>query len=166
MDIVRPNGNEAELIKMAERLGMKSLALYYPDKKGAELQARIFEHQKDTGVKLISAGSRDGHKVINDYKRRNKKTNIVIGISQPLKHAEYKELAAAGVAVCFPFSEILQSGAGRTALLESIMRSIRLCRKHKVKVAIATFAEDPYELRDEKDLRAFYKGLGIVENNP
>lgn len=65
------------------------------------------------------------------------------------------------VAVGFSFSAILES-THRAALLGRIMQNIRLCRKYKVPMVIGSFAKDAWQLRNEKDLQAFFKVLGMT----
>ncbi len=64
------------------------------------------------------------------------------------------------VAIGFSFSAILHSEK-RYALLGRIMQNIRLCRKYKVPMVIGSFAKNEWDQRNEKDLQAFFKVLGL-----
>lgn len=65
------------------------------------------------------------------------------------------------VSVGFSFSAILESN-NRSALLGRIMQNIRLCRKYKVQIVIGSFAKNKWQVRNEKDLQAFFKVLGMT----
>ena len=41
------------------------------------------------------------------------------------------------------------------------MQNIELCKKYKVKMVIGTFAKDKSEFRNEKDIEALFKVLGM-----
>ena len=41
------------------------------------------------------------------------------------------------------------------------MQNIRLCRKYKVKMVLASFATDKFEMRDARDLISFGVCLGM-----
>jgi len=64
------------------------------------------------------------------------------------------------VAVGFSFSSILNS-KNRVELLANMMQNIRLCRKYKVIMVMASFAHNKYEMRHGRDLLNFCKVLGM-----
>ncbi len=150
VDIVKPTNNELELITMAERLGIKTLGLL------ETLQDKVNQLQKNTSVKLMTAGPK-GDIVIKEFGKG--KAQIVFGLKEPLKHAQYKELAEAQTAVCFPFRQILNYTHHEE--LDNVIKNIRLCRQHKVKIATITLAEEPFEMRRPNDLKEFYRSLGM-----
>ena len=58
------------------------------------------------------------------------------------------------------FNEILKSrGVDRAKLLGRIRQNIRLCRKYKVKMLLASFASAEFEMRAPKDLISFLISL-------
>ena len=65
------------------------------------------------------------------------------------------------VAIGFSFSSVLHT-KDRAFVLGRIMQNIRLCRKYKLTIVIGSFAGDPWEIRSEKDLQAFFKVLGMT----
>ena len=65
------------------------------------------------------------------------------------------------VAVGFSFSSILHS-LQKAKDLGRIIQNIHLCRKYKISMVIGSFAKDAWELRNEKDLQAFFKVLGMT----
>ncbi len=66
------------------------------------------------------------------------------------------------VMIGFSFSTILnEEGVIRSQILGRIMQNIRLCRKYKVKIIIASFAEKPYDMRPCPDLKSVFISLGM-----
>ena len=65
-----------------------------------------------------------------------------------------------GVIVGFSFSNILKS-KGRNKILERVKQNIKLCRKYKIPMLIASFAENKYELRSANELQNFALFLGM-----
>ncbi len=65
-----------------------------------------------------------------------------------------------GVAVGFSFACVLASRR-RHVVIGRMMQNISLCRKFKVKMVVASFAQTPWEMRAEKDLVGFFSLLGM-----
>lgn len=65
------------------------------------------------------------------------------------------------VAIGFSFSSILHSKQ-RAKDMGRIIQNIHLCRKYKLSMVIGSFAQDPWDVRNEKDLQAFFKVLGMT----
>ena len=65
------------------------------------------------------------------------------------------------VAIGFSFSAILRSPQ-REKLLGRMMQNILLCRKYKIPMVIGSFAKNHWEIRNEKDLQAFFMVLGMT----
>ncbi|MCX6707217.1 MAG: hypothetical protein NT001_03690, partial [Candidatus Woesearchaeota archaeon] len=62
----------------------------------------------------------------------------------------------------FDFGQIISSsGHRRAVLLGRMMQNIRLCRKYKVKTAIASFANRPLNMRNRYDVSALFSMLGM-----
>ena len=65
------------------------------------------------------------------------------------------------VAIGFSFSDLLNSKY-RAVVLGRMMQNVRLCRKYKVRMVLASFAHDPWEMRSAYDLLAFGQVLGMT----
>ena len=66
------------------------------------------------------------------------------------------------IIIGFSFSSLLNTdGKLRSQILGRMMQNIRLCRKYKVKTAIASFAEKPYDMRPCPDLKSVLISLGM-----
>lgn len=154
-DIVKPENNEIELFRMAERLGVKSLALYY------EMHRDLFDLQMQTPIKLCTAGKSKADVIVKMFGEPGR-AQIMIGPEHQQKHSLYAELSKKKIALCFPLSSIIDSKPEKkVSLVENFSRHIRLCRKHKVRIVAATFASDPYHLRSEHDIRSLLTVLGM-----
>jgi len=46
-------------------------------------------------------------------------------------------------------------------ILGRMMQNVRICRKYGVEIHIFSFARNPYQMRDHKDLQAMGRVLGI-----
>ncbi|MBI4438767.1 hypothetical protein HY640_02455 [Candidatus Woesearchaeota archaeon] len=157
VDIVVPSGNEEAMMRMAERLGIDGLVFLYHDSKGRdEFLAAL---QERTEVRLFCSLKGSGLRV-SELSKGFSSADVVVGVPAQVRHSVYKELARKKVAVCFPLIGFLDS-KDTVALLESVTRGIRLCRKHKVAVAIATFADSPYRMRSRNELRSLFLSLGM-----
>ena len=58
------------------------------------------------------------------------------------------------------FSSILKS-SDRHQLVGRMSQNIKLCRKYKVKMCIASFAKKPYEMRSPNDLMSLFETIGM-----
>lgn len=65
------------------------------------------------------------------------------------------------VAIGFSFSAVLHA-YNRAKLLGRMMQNIRLCRKYKVRMVIGSFAKNNDDIRNVKDMQAFFKVLGMM----
>lgn len=64
------------------------------------------------------------------------------------------------VAIGFSFSDLLNA-KNRAVVLGRMMQNVRLCRKYKVRMVVASFAQDPWEMRSASDLFAFAQVIGM-----
>ena len=65
------------------------------------------------------------------------------------------------VAIGFSFSDVLNS-PHRATVLGRMMQNVRLCRKYKVKMVVASFAHNPWEMRPAHDMVAFAQVLSMT----
>ncbi|MBI1972725.1 hypothetical protein HYS50_01840 [Candidatus Woesearchaeota archaeon] len=65
------------------------------------------------------------------------------------------------IAIGFSFSDLLNS-LHRAIVLGRMMQNVRLCRKYKVRMVVASFAKNPWEMRSAHDLFAFAQVLGMT----
>ncbi len=190
-DIVLPKNNEKEFIEIAEKLQTEGLCLAYPfiDRKSAsDAKEAISELQKKTKVKLAAAFTASGIKIykvhdlsdiaIAEASENSRETiaKYMPDIAYNLELSQGKDFAKArnsgldkptcqfarenNAIISFSFSTILNS-ASQHQLLGRMMQNINLCKKYKVKTAIASFATEPYDMRSLHDLKSFLLSFGM-----
>ncbi|MFZ5955250.1 MAG: RNase P subunit p30 family protein [Nanoarchaeota archaeon] len=79
-----------------------------------------------------------------------------------LNHVLAKIAKENNISIVINFSEVLKwNEIERAKILGRIMQNIRICRKVRCKIKIATFAESKEQLRNVYDLKAFAFSLGM-----
>ncbi len=78
-----------------------------------------------------------------------------------LNHVLCKLAHENDVAIGFSFSDVL-SAKQRSVVLGRMMQNVRLCKKYKVRMVLASFAQSPWEMRHAYDLLAFGMVLGMT----
>ena len=187
IDVVFPDGNESDFIRMAERLGYNSLCFVYDFNKDLKsIKERILKEQ--TKVKLYFGLLTDA----KDVSKAKKIAELVLVKSAGYDQAVFERVRpdivydlelfagkdpmhfrASGLnqVLCkfaaknkviagFSFSSILNAN-NRVLVLGRIMQNIRFCRKYKVDTCFASFASMPYEMRAAHDLISFLIVLGM-----
>ncbi|MFH2028325.1 MAG: RNase P subunit p30 family protein [Nanoarchaeota archaeon] len=182
-DYVFPNNDEQEFIEIASKLNYGRLIFIYNYgsdidnvkkrlnklKTNIELDFALFslpkyikKAQRSTKNILVKS-SKDNRFVIETNK------DLIIFNMEDTGSREFIHHRSSGlnqilckfanennVSIAFNFNLILKSDPGsRAKILGRIKQNIKLCRKYKVKTFIASFATDPYEMRDYRDLESF-----------
>jgi len=190
-DFVLPDNNEAEFIEIASRLNIKKLFFLYDfnscdmdklQKKTESLENKkisieagfIVSHKNiDKALKhsrLVVAKSSDSDRILVE----SKKISIIYGFEESHRK-DYMHQRASGlnhiicelagknnVAVGFSYSSLFNKKPETSSLIMGrMMQNIALCRKYKVKTAIASFAPSPYELRAPHDIASMFAVLGM-----
>jgi len=189
-DILIPNGNETEFIEMAKRLGYSSLIFVYPliakkqqaennhegmlDKSVKSIKACIIEKsslnnaRRTQGLKIVKAGEK------NRQFFESKDINLIYGLEE-VSQKDYIHHKASGmnhvlaklahrnnISIAFSFSMLLRlKGMKKSAIMSRIMQNIKLCRKYKVSMITASFADNPYKMRHPRDMMALMQSLGM-----
>jgi len=193
-DIVFPRNNEKKFIDVAEKLGVKSLCFVYDAKNKDEIDKinnKIKRIQKTTKIKIFTGIIADASN-INKVRRladinlvhasdRNQeiiekaKPDIIFNLESPgRKDFIYSRNSGLNQVLCnlankhnimvgISINSIIKSKKKNVAL-GRIKQNIRLCQKYRVKTAIASFAEDPYEMRSPYELRSLLAVLGANTN--
>lgn len=184
IDLVFPEKNEQEFIDIAERLGYKSLVLCYKQKPIPDLKKFNAKIKLFTGLladcKKIQAARKDADIVIVHSSEDDRtcleqfKPDLLFHM-ETLRPKDFIHQRASGlnhilsglavkneVLIGFNFSTILRAeGQERAKLIGRIKQNIKLCRKYKVSMAIASFARDPFEMRSHHDLSALFENFGM-----
>ncbi|MFQ5474911.1 MAG: RNase P subunit p30 family protein [Candidatus Nanoarchaeia archaeon] len=179
-DIVLPEDNELELIRMAERLGWKRLCLAY----GKHKDISRFRQQTSIGLlsgiigdsgsaDLIIAKTSDPDKTRSLAERS--RINIITGLeaskkhdfmhhrNSGLNHVICRILAENDIVIAFDFSSILDSkGRQRAILLGRMKQNARFARKYKIGLIFASFASSPLGMRSPRLASSF---LSTMQEN-
>ena len=187
IDIVMPCNNEEEFIVIAEKLGYNAICFLY-DIRGYQTKQKKIETKKIKLYTGILADSRSINKLRN--KSKNEKVFVAVRSSNNdreimekpkadmvfsfeespkmdfihqrasgLNHILCKIAKKNNIIIGFSLSSILNS-KNKQVILGRIMQNIKLCRKFRVKTAIASFAQKPFEMRGAHDLRSLFEILG------
>ena len=184
-----PQNNEEQLIAMAERLGYTALCfLYSPDEyinkpqKTKDFGEKIkicfgvlADSKNIGGIK----GKLKGEKIFIAVKSSGNDRQIIEGAkpdmvfsfeesprkdfihhrASGLNHILCKLAKEKKVAIGFSLSLILND-KNRHVILGRMMQNIMLCEKFKLKTMIASFAQEPYEMRSVHDIKSLFEILG------
>lgn len=188
-DIVFPKGNENEFIAMAEKLGIASLCLVYDSPKdisgfqkktrvtlSAAILCRPEDVKKYKGKFLTIVRAPEDQTQLRHIIERVR-PDILFGLefhrrkdflhhrASGLNHILAAIAKEKGVAIGFNFSALLNAKPRERALfIGRMMQNIKFSRKFKFRTVIASFAESQCEMRSERDIGYFFRGLGVPEN--
>ena len=166
-DIVIPRKNESDFIDMAIKLGIEGLIFVYQkanDFKTKKIQVEIgvFVKQK-RDPKWLTFSNKGGRHVFE-----KQKPHVVFGFESEAKkdHTHYKKSGLDDVlcrlayqnkiTIGFSFSDALKKG-----VMARMKQNIRFCRKYKVNMVLASFAQNPWQMRSPHDLKAWGISMGM-----
>jgi len=185
-DIIFPKNNEQEFIQTAKALKTRELCFIYSyEKNNKEKKEILKELQKQTKIKLnfgILAQKKDIQKakqisnfVITPESDQSifekSRPNLIFNLELlPQKDKMHYRNSGLNQVLCnlakenniqigFSFSTILNS-KNRVQLLGRIAQNLKLCKKYKLQTIIASFAQNPSEMRNLDDLKALQSLLG------
>ncbi len=184
MDLAIPNKNEKELLARSKQLNSK-LKFLYEVKTKKELPKDcgvLVKVEKLADLKLadkflpktfvvVAAEEKELVRAACSKKSVSAVTHLATATGRD--HTHYRrgnvnqvtaKLAAENkVDYIVDFSRILAlEGRARELLLGRIKQNIKIFKKYKVPVSVASFARNEYELRNLKDLEAFGRVLDII----
>ena len=167
MDLVFPKQNEKEFIKIAEKLNIKNLCFVYPLKEfdkiekiknpkvslyfGTILRLGELRKLKKPVDLAVVKNSNKNRKVLEikkadvlfDLENHNREDFIHhrnSGLNQVLCNIANKNKVIIG----FNFNSVLKSeSVQRGLILGRMMQNVKLCRKYKVGMAVASFSTSP-----------------------
>lgn len=174
IDIVFPDNNENEFIKLGKKLGFDKLIFVYNKidevKENGALLCKPNEINKARNkVKIVLVESSDKDRYVLERTKPNLIFNLEYqnrdfmhhrnsGLNQVLCKIAKKR----NIAVGFNFNLVLNNeGMERSQILGRIMQNIRFCRKYKISTVLASFAKKPFEMRSYHDLISFGISLGM-----
>lgn len=192
-DIVIPKNNEAEFAEIASKLGIDKLYFLYGQNEFSEDKIRekldkikesfninfeigVLTKNKDIKLKtkLIAAKSSDKDR----YLIESRKVKLIYGFEE-IGRKDYLHQRASGlnhimcelarknnIIIGFSYNILINSEELQIPIIAGRMRqNITLCQKFKVKTTIASFSENPFDLRAPHDVSSLFKLLGMNERN-
>jgi RNase P/RNase MRP subunit p30 len=185
IDVVFPQNNEKEFARIAEKLGIKNLCFVYSQKdflsaKQVDTKIKIYkglilkpgEARKAKGADIIIVKAGDDNRCLLE----NKSIDLLFDLENH-SHKDFLHHRNSGLNQVFcaianksrtiilmDFNTVLKSDRIHCArIMGRMMQNVRLCKKYKVDLAIASFAAEPHEMRDLNDLAAFGRILGVSD---
>lgn len=176
IDILMPKGNEAELMVMAERLGFRELVLLYEHKKPPVPVPSSAKLKVLQAVLVSSLNEINGinHEVMvfapaqREFFENRRVGFLIDAESDPGKDLFFQRRAGLDEAMCKLAKEKTTTLVFDLRLLRDnaalgrMLQNARLCRKHRLKTIVATFASYPLQMRAPKDLEGFSRMLKLV----
>ncbi|MBI5392797.1 hypothetical protein HZA96_02915 [Candidatus Woesearchaeota archaeon] len=184
-DIIIPNNNEEQFIKIAEALGYKSLC-FLCTIDNFQKRKSFQENTKLQIISAILATKKDFSKakkypvliiyeadaVNNRQLIENEKPAAIINIekferkdtikqrSSGLNNVLAELMVRNKIQLAFSLQDIKQNNE---EYLGRVMQNIILAQKHKIGSIIASFATHPYQMKNPKDIISFFVTLGMDE---
>ncbi len=182
-DFVFPNGNEVEFLTLARELGITELVFVYPFSTLGKNSPVQHSSLSDPSISVSSAILATPEELLRAKQRSScvlvassDKNRWVLEHGRPSMVFGYEEFALGGdgmhqrhsglnqvlcelmnkneITCGFSFRSLLiASSSARVRLLGRMQQNARLCRKYHVSHTVYSFAEDPYDMRNLKDLR-------------
>jgi RNase P/RNase MRP subunit p30 len=192
IDIVIPNGNEEEFVTIAEKLGFKGLCFLYDandylakrkienKKSKIKIYKGVLTNPKNIGK--IKTNLKDNNTFIAIKSSNNDRdvieksgAGIIFSLEDDLRrdfihqrasglnHIMCKLAKQNNVIIGFSIKSILNFEK-KHVVLGRIAQNIKICRKFKTKILVASFAEKPFEMRSVHDIISLFGFLGLKGN--
>ncbi len=184
IDIVFPNGNEEEFIKIAKKIGYDSLCFAYPLKDFFQQKKKKYDFKitysiladdktinklKKTNDIVLVKSTENARNIIESNKNiiifgleQNNKKDFIHQKRSGLNHIMCSLATKNNIKIGLSFNSLLSaSEQKRNILLGRMIDNIKLCRKYKTKVIIGSFAANPYEMRAYNDLISLFSTLSL-----
>jgi len=185
IDIVFPKDNEQEFIDIAKRLKLKGLCFVYPDVKSKET---LDELRKNTKLKIYhgllvdhkTAGKSKADLLIAKSGEHDRflieqgKANLLFELEQSSrKDFMHQKNAGLNQVLCrlaseknkiigFSFFSVLKAKPRQQSrTFGRMMQNVMVCRKYEVNMCLASFAEDPFDMRSQYELMSFGVNIGM-----
>lgn len=185
-DIVLPQNNEKEFIKVAGRLGTESLvfAYYFNSQKDFEEKKKeilqIKEVKAEIGVILDEKNisklhlndeyvlSRNPSKSLVEHKKTyifydfeaQDRNDFLHHRNSGLNQVLCQEIKEKGKMIGFSFS-LLLNAQKKGVILGRMQQNVRFAKKYKLNTVVTSFAKKPFEMRSKYELEAFRKNIGL-----
>ena len=192
-DIVFPQNNETDFLEIAGRLGIKKLYFAYDFNdffnKNIQKKLESIENKKTGFEPIFSVNNKNFGKAAkqsgtliakssdNDKMMiENKKIKIIYGFEE-MQRKDFIHQRASGlnhvlcglarknnVAIGFSYSSVINNKEHAAVIMGRMMQNISLCGKYKNKTIIASFSQNPYQLRSYHDVASIFRLMGMDDN--
>ena len=175
-DVVFPNNNELEFLNLSKKLDISKIIFCCPF--GKKSNPESFEFSSNSGeikkaplaspMLSLSAG-RDIFEMqkplfifgLEEMSRNDSMHSRQSGFNHILAELAHKN----NHTICLSHCSLLNSGAENFSIvLGRMMQNVRLCRKYKVRMKLASFAKSPYQMRAAKEMGSFGHFLGMQQD--
>jgi hypothetical protein len=176
IDIVIPQNNEQEFIDMAKRLGYKALCFAYDRKRSASYDSKGLRILVGMLVNERTSGRPNNDVILARMPSRavveRMKPDIIFELEQEekkdymhqrnsgLNHITAEICRKNGTNIGFSISSLLEV-KNRARVLGRMQQNIRLARKYKLHMVIASFARSPYQMRAPEDMASLLVTIGM-----
>jgi hypothetical protein len=166
MDIIFANGNEDKFIEIAKKLSTPKILFVGSSSKDVEFKGSLLGSKSKIGavdIVLAYNPSREnfgkGIDIAFGFEEQ-KRSDFLHHRNSGLNQILVSILKEKDIIVAFSFSSALNDRHG--TVLGRMKQNVRLCRKAKVPMVVASFASRPYELRSLNDLKSFASAIGMT----
>lgn len=186
IDIVFPRGNETEFIRLAEKLGSEGLCFVYTEMKDIKefqektkliIKTAVLCEPREIGKyigkrKTIIRAPEEQEKIRHILEQAKpdmvfelefgKRKDFLHHRASGLNHVLGEIAREKKTTIGFNFSKILNaSEKERARYIGRMMQNIRFARKFKFNIAVGSFANTPWDMRGEREMRAFFMSIGM-----
>mgnify|MGYP001579822355 CR=1 FL=1 len=175
-DIIRDKSKELQTF--AKQFGFKELFLITENsndnadilliKQAKDYRKEILAARKKFDVVITLGNFKENRKIVEAVPdvllspHNGSKKDFMNERASGLDHIICKIAAENKVVIGIDFSELLHAEQEREQIIGRIMQNIKLCRKYKVKLLLASFASSQLEMRDAYDLLAFAQNISMT----
>lgn len=178
-DICIPNGNEQEFLTLARRLGTKSILFLYENKKEIKKEQleKLKQDNQDIQINAANLIIKNTNKQGMNFAKANLQTieNKFISHLYDLESYDEKDnhhyrrsgMNQALAKKIKEFNKTIIIGIEQLIITKEpqliigrIQQNLELAKKYELRVAIASMASKPENMRAEKEMQALIKTLG------
>ena len=180
-EIVFPNNNEHEFVKIADALDIKKIVFIYDEKHYKDADTKINKIETnielEKGILVKNTNQKYNSKFVvaksslNDRSLiESKSANLIFGFesvhsrdsthqrNSNLNHITCTMAQEKNISFGFSYSSILES-QNKPLIIGRMIQNLKLCRKYQVKPVFASFTNHPYNLRSKYDIDALFRTL-------
>ncbi|MFH1589156.1 MAG: RNase P subunit p30 family protein [archaeon] len=177
IDVAIPSGDEKEFIQASKKLGTSGIIFVYEkdDRNNLEEVKKLNSKNFKVLTAIVGKMSSKYDYAFSMGERKdfeNKKTDVIFNLeknsgrdkphyrSSGLNQVLCKLAKEKNILIALNFNSVLKA-KDRELMMGRMAQNIKICKKYKVELLIASFAKKPSELRYWSDLISFGIVLGL-----